>query len=336
MRRAASVLSLIVATGIAVAPIPEAGAARNGRFILFSGYDENNSYHVFRIKVDGTGRRKLSDRHGSDAPAWSSDGRRIAYASSRGIIVARSDGSNKRVVVKVGNEPQWSPDDRRMLFTRACCVEDPRYSAVFIVRSDGRRMRRIAYADAFQRVGAAQWSPGGRRISYMRSRWRDSIFVVNRWGKERRRLVRRDDIQSYDWSPDGSRIVFSCLCGREQNDLYMVNVSTGVVVRITRTAGFEYDPEWSPTGGKIVTVQWRADATGWAKLITIHPTGLLKDIVAARLRGNPSPSWSPNGRRIVFLRGEWSEIYVIDADGSDVRQLTDDRKEEVNPTWQPR
>ncbi|MFN2588480.1 MAG: TolB family protein [Actinomycetota bacterium] len=321
-----------------------ASAASNGRWILYGGYGRNTPYHVFKVRLDGTRLQRLSPRGGGLDPSWAPGGRRISYATDRGIVVARAGGSRRRIVARNGIEPRWSPDGRRLLFARWCCVEDPERSAILMVRRDGSGLRRLARAGEKRRVEAAQWAPKGRRVSYLRAAQtcsldrcpRDRLVIVNPSGEARRVLLRRHGIEHYDWSPDGSRIVFSCRCGRDQYDLFVVDVATEIVTRITRTATHEDDPDWSPDGGRIVAVRWAASGSGWGRLVTLDPDGSSARTVTRAFRGWPSPSWSPDGSRIVFLKGEWSDIFVVDADGGRELQVTDDPRAEVTPTWQPR
>lgn len=349
MRGRHRILCLVVALGLIPAGTGHAGAVRNGRRILFSAYGEDTPYHVFTVRLDGTGFTKLSRRGGGFDPAWSSDGRRIAYVQAgEGIVVTSRDGGHRRVVTKRGSEPQWSPGDRHLLFTRWCCIEVQRSSGIFVARPDGTRIRRIAHARSRRRVSMASWSPDGRLVSFVRTPARcsltrcvrDKLYLVGRRGGEKTLLFRRDGIHSYDWSPDGSRIVVSCRCGRAQDDLYVIDVRSGEATRITDTPGYEAEPDWSPSGDEVLALRWSADATGDAELVRLSPDGSSEVTVASRLRESPSPSWSPDGARIVFLRYfrgvRTMEVFVIDADGTDEARVTDDRLDQVGPTWQPR
>ncbi|MDQ3982474.1 MAG: hypothetical protein M3271_07320 [Actinomycetota bacterium] len=349
MRRRHRILCLVVALGLVPWGAGHAWADRNGRRILFSAYGDNTAYHVFSVRLDGTGLTKLSRRGGGFDPAWSSDGRRIAYVQfGEGIVVMRKDGSHRGLVTKHGSTPQWSPDDSRLLFTRWCCDEFQRSSGVFVARPDGTRIRRLAHTLSRRRVSSASWSPDGRLVSYIRTPTRcsltrcvrDKLFLVSRRGGDETLLFRRDGIHSYDWSPDGSRIVVSCRCGRDQDDLYVIDVSSGKATRITDTPGSEAEPDWSPSGDEVLALRWRADFSGAAKLIRLSTEGSSEVTVASRLRESPSPSWSPNGARIVFLRYfrgvRTMEVFVIDADGTDETRVTDDRLDQVGPSWQPR
>lgn len=213
-----------------------------------------------------------------------------------------------------------------------------------MIRPDGTHKRTLARPGKTTSLGGASWSPADGPIAYFKTRVqcgldgcrRDKLMLIDQSGENPRTLVRRHGFESYDWSPDGTKIIFACRCGRDQDELFVVDVASRVVTRITRTAGSENAPKWSPDGDRIITIKWSADASGRARLVTLAPDGSSPEIVVTRLRGYPSPSWSPDGDRVVFLRGERSEIFVIDEDGTNERQVTTDRKDQVDPTWQSR
>src|SRR5205823_746375 len=55
------------------------------------------------------------------------------------------------------------------------------------------------------------------------------------------------------------------------------------------------------------------------------------------LEGITGPSWSPDGRRLVFSgnRGGITDLFVVDADGKNFQQLTDDKYGDLQPQWSP-
>ena len=151
------------------------------------------------------------------------------------------------------------------------------------------------------------------------------------------------------WSPDGSRI--AVVSDREgTNKIFLVDPDGGGFVRLTDGPKDE-DPDWAPDGGRIAFDSERAGkpllhnadenptlslpvGIGGRDIYTVRADG--SDVV--RLTEDPSynsdPAWSPDGRRIAFAsnRDGTFQIHVMNADGSDVRQITDTRSN-IHPSW---
>jgi Tol biopolymer transport system component len=75
------------------------------------------------IRADGTGLHRLGHRTRREgAPAWSSDGRSIAFVTEHSLFVMRADGSRVRRLYRIGagtyfsGAPSWSPDGRSLAF----------------------------------------------------------------------------------------------------------------------------------------------------------------------------------------------------------------------------
>lgn len=148
------------------------------------------------------------------------------------------------------------------------------------------------------------------------------------------------------WSPDGTKVAFGsdrAYGSTQYSDIYVMNADGTGLTRLT-TDGASYDPAWSPDGKKIAFVSYRAgfpggiyvmnaDGTAQTMIESFNsPTGQYQSSV---------PKWSPDGRRIAFAvydpppdASGVGGIYVMNADGSDVTQLTHDPADE-NPDWSP-
>ena len=113
-----------------------------------------------------------------------------------------ADGSRQLRLVRGGREPLWSPDGRRLAFTRG-----QGGGSVYVVNVDGSEERNVTHGP----VRDFAWSPDGRRIAFDSARDGNSeIYVVNADGSGLRRLTRNP---AHDlapaWSPDGRRIAFA-------------------------------------------------------------------------------------------------------------------------------
>jgi DNA-binding SARP family transcriptional activator/tRNA A-37 threonylcarbamoyl transferase component Bud32 len=132
-----------------------------------------------------------------------------------------------------------------------------------------------------------------------------------------------------DWSPDGSRIVFSGAGQGEQGfDLYVMNADGSEVERITDLSGDEFAPAWSPDGERILFGFDDGDSADQrTALVTVAPDGSgLTELITRDGAFLDLPTWSPDGEEIGFtlFSGGAIEAYRMAADGSDLTRLRGD------------
>ena len=204
----------------------------------------------------------------------------------------------------------WSPDGTRIAFI-ANRGGDRR---IFVMNADGTDLVRLT--DQHAGNGAPAWSSDGRRIAFTSNHsGNNEIFVINADGTD---LVNWTDHPADDaspvWSPDGHRIAFTSNRSGD-NEIYMMNTEIEGW-RYSRKDGTEVNAEHY---NKLLPfLKGQVIALG-ADLIqlTDHPAD---DI---------SPTWSPDGRRIVFTsnRSGDNEIYIIDPDARERRYFRKDGTE---------
>jgi TolB protein len=259
---------------------------------------------IFVANPDGSEARQLTENAEREDtfPAWSSDGRRIAFVGARRqgqvpargaeeIYVMNADGSDERRLTENDVQdvsPRWIPDGRIVFLSCAERRDEfPRCSLVAI-RADGsgrEELARLGYAGSFD------VSRDGRLVVYAELEGQShyqhfELYVMDLHGADRRRLTANGaGDASPTWSPDGKKIAFvsnraesaPCLfhdCTGSTNELYVMDADGGDVMRLTETPHDE--------GGLV--------------------------------------SWSPDGTRIVYSRildeGAEREVFVVNADGS--------------------
>ena len=133
------------------------------------------------------------------------------------------------------------------------------------------------------------------------------------------------------WSSDGSKIVFG------RGELYVVEVESGRLTRLTFDRLHNAYPSWSPSGSKIVFASRR---DGDWEVYTINADGSGLAQLTTNDRDDIHPSWSPDGQHILYMSG-WSspnyDIVVMNADGSSPTPLT--VQGEISgfspPRWRP-
>jgi TolB protein len=145
------------------------------------------------------------------------------------------------------------------------------------------------------------------------------------------------------WSPDGKQLVYRVMGNGEQG-LRILNLDDGKITTLTK----EYDtfPVWSPRRDLIAFCSFRG---GDYDIYTIRLDGSEVRRLTDSHGNDAHPIWSPDGNWIVFsssrkgfkdeaMLDEWGpqpygDLFMMHADGSGVRQLTDNQWEDATPAW---
>jgi Tol biopolymer transport system component len=258
---------------------------------------------IYVMNADGSGQRRLTRTAGSEhSPAWSPDGRTIAFSGRGGIYVMNADGSGRQNLAP-GGLPAWSPDGRKIAFVSS--------DGIYVMNADGSGQRLLTRAAVS--YPALAWSPDGRRIAFVSNR---QVWVMNADGSGQRSLTRTNGARNVApaWSPNGQRIAFERRVGRhkyrntaleygqcsrcEGRVRFQVYVMNADGSEARKLAHYSRNPVWSSDGRKI------------AFEYPIGPRG-------------------PGGL------GKQTDIYVMNADGSGKRNLTRTRRIESQPVWSP-
>jgi TolB protein len=229
-------------------------------------------------------------------------------------------------------------------------------NSVVLFNADGSG-RKVVFGNPERNALAPAFSPAGDRIAFGVGQFfqtaqgaatADIAVIGAEGGAEPEILTRGGGNFGFpSWSPDGKRIVYRA-AGADRNGLYIVDVATRAVTKLIEGESHANFPKWSPRGDRIA---FTADIDGNYEVYTIAPDGSGLKRVTNRPGNDAHNAWSPDGEWIAFtseaggFKDEspihpynpqaYGDIFVVRADGSDVRMLTDDQFEDGTPSWIP-
>ncbi|HXD56891.1 MAG TPA: hypothetical protein VN606_03190 [Thermoleophilaceae bacterium] len=295
-----ALIAAAAAPGVAWATQPGA----NGR-IVFARTPPGNvaaASDLYTVNPDGSGVARLTANGGAINPAWSPDGRRIAFelrsAGAATIDLIDADGTHDTPLVHGFGPPAWSPDGSRIAFTSDRDGNDE----IYVMNADGSGLTNLTQNTGLDHAPA--WSPDGARIAFgtIRSATFDTeIYTMNADGSAQTDLTNNpsaSDIAPPSWSPDGSKVAYSVY----RDGIYVIGAGGGQPTRLTTNPLGDIDPAWSPDGRQIVfSRQYDGNCTS-----------------------PPTPT----------VGGQCRLLWIMNADGTGQRQLTDNPGGgDSDPSW---
>lgn len=226
--------------------------------------------------------------------------------------------------------PAWSPSGDKIVYTSY----RSRKPDLYFLPPSGGMPTRVTDREGLE-LGA-RFSPDGSTLAAsVAVDGISKIMLLNLQGRILNRLTTGGSIEvSPSWSPDGSAIAF-CSNRLGGPQIFVMPSSGGEARRISHT-GSNYctSPSWSPRGDKVVFVCRK----GGFQLFLASPNG--DKVTQLTFTGNnEDPSWSPDGRFIVyssnFGRGGSRNIAVLSLLGGRPTQVSFAKSEDSQPAWSP-
>ena len=265
---------------------------------------------------------------------------RVIYVSETGpknrrikrLAIMDQDGANHRFLTNgqsIVLTPRFSPDERRIAYMS---YQDDKPSLyVYDLNARTQRLLVTNVSLAF----APRFSPDGRWILFtMSTAGNADIYRISANGGTPQRLTNAPGIDTGgSYSPDGRKIVFeSDRSGTQQ--LYVMNADGTNQQRISFGGGRYATPAWSPRGDLIAFTRMG----GGFRIGVMNPSGGGEKLLTEAW-GDEGPSWSPNGRVLLFSRGAQgasgkSDIWSVDLTGSNARRIPT-QLDGSDPSWGP-
>ncbi len=284
-------------------------------------------------------------------------------------------------IKNVGN-PQISPDGEWVAYTvtETNLKDDKRETSIWMVPHEGGEPLRMTTVGSS--AGNPRWSPDGKYLSFTASRnkGKSQVWALDRRGGEAQQLTKiKQGVSSYVWSPNGESLAllvkdpkpepenkedkdkpepyvidrlqfkrdYAGYLDRRRTHLYVFNLGDTAATQLTFGDYDDSQPAWSPDGKSIAFVSNRTeepDNNSNSDIWVISADGDKKE--PKRITTNPgsdrSPSWSPDGKTIVYLTGIEPEIIwyatthlaTISSSGGNPKLLTKELDRNVgNPSY---
>lgn len=318
--------------------------------------DRTGAFEIFVRDLSGTGSEMAVTSGGGQQvqPAWSPDGRWLAFHSGRdgGIFVVPARGGVPRQVAPAGSHPAWSPDGRRLAF-QSDEFTDATPSAhgaqagstLWIVDVDGSHLRPVTrLGRPGGGHGVPAWSHDGRWLAFVvfDGGDDDGLWVLDTSTEAVRRLDEGRGIYEVAFAADDAaiygagggpalvRLPFDAASGTPRGGAHLLPVPGVASVRGLSVA---------LDGRRVAFAGLALDSQIWAQpLADGRPRGAPRALTTDTSRRKSLATVSPDGARVAYMssrRGDPPNVWVMDIDGRHPRQLTDDHSAEAEPAWYP-
>jgi Tol biopolymer transport system component len=320
----------------------------DNKTIAFVWNGGDDQFDIYRKSIGSAELQRLTHEPlPSIHPAWSPDGRQLAFLRETGAELNRADGEAQLIVLDTATHRErlirrmkdslgmwgssnplagcqtlsWSPHGDQIFLTDPSAEE---HGLISISTLTGEQ-KTISKPGGSDQDCYARLSPDGKTIAFVRliSHAVGYLYTVDVTGNHLNRLTREvKDLRGISWTPDESRLVFASK-ERGVYQLRVISAQGGESSSLPAATASAADPFVSPNGKFIVFVENHENWNIWRVGIKEDRIGLPERFLASTGQ-NHSPSFSPDGRKIAFVsdRSGSPDIWLCDSDGQHLHQLT--------------
>jgi TolB protein len=213
--------------------------------------------------------------------------------------------------------------------------------SLWIADADGYNEQRLLKSK--EPILSTTWSPNGEKIAYVSlERDKQSRIVVQDWKTGGRQVITvpiKNARQSAPaWSPDGKKLVFA----NHKNgntDIYVLDLSSKKVSRLTSQLSIETEPTWTPDGKSII---FTSDRSGRPQLYKMPASGGRTTRITFEGVENAKPAVSPDGKKLAMVHAIRNasgvleyKIAVMELKTGHLNVLTDDGRLDESPSFAP-